>query len=124
MDLVVDVYELTRTLPASELYGLASQMRRAAASVASNIAEGNGRFYRKEYAHHFRLPLLASLSLPASRFPPPSGHSVLNATTGSTRVARRAGMSVASTATNRIVPTAAPNASGSRAGVSNNSFSR
>jgi four helix bundle protein len=52
MDLVVDVYELTRTLPASELYGLASQMRRAAAAVASNIAEGNGRLYRKEYAHH------------------------------------------------------------------------
>ena len=52
MDLVVDVYEVTRTLPKSELYGLASQTRRAAASVAANVAEGNGRLYRKEYAHH------------------------------------------------------------------------
>jgi len=52
MDLVVDVYELSRALPASERYGLASQLRRAAASVAANIAEGNGRLHRKEFAHH------------------------------------------------------------------------
>ena len=52
MDLVVDVYAVTRTLPRSEIYGLASQMRRAAVSIAANIAEGNGRMHRKEYAHH------------------------------------------------------------------------
>jgi four helix bundle protein len=52
MDLVVDVYELTRTFPRSELYGLTDQTRRAASSVPSNIAEGNGRMYRREYAHH------------------------------------------------------------------------
>ena len=52
MDLVVDVYAITRDSPRSELYGLTDQIRRAAASVPSNIAEGNGRRYRKEYARH------------------------------------------------------------------------
>jgi four helix bundle protein len=52
MDLVVDVYRLTQEFPRSELYGLTGQTRRAASSVPANIAEGNGRLYRKEYAHH------------------------------------------------------------------------
>ena len=52
MDLVIAVYTLTREFPRSEFYGLTDQLRRAASSVPSNIAEGNGRLYRKEYAHH------------------------------------------------------------------------
>lgn len=52
MDLVVDVYTITRDFPRSELYGVTDQIRRAASSVPSNVAEGNGRLYRKEYAHH------------------------------------------------------------------------
>jgi four helix bundle protein len=42
IDLTVEIYRVTGTFPKSETYGLASQMRRAAASVPSNIAEGKG----------------------------------------------------------------------------------
>ena len=43
MDLVESIYRITEKLPASEQWGLVSQMRRAAVSVPSNIAEGYGR---------------------------------------------------------------------------------
>ena len=43
MDLTVRTHELTRPFPSEERYGLTSQMRRAAASVAANIAEGQAR---------------------------------------------------------------------------------
>ncbi len=48
-DLVVHIYEATAAFPREELYGLVSQMRRAAASVAANIVEGTARESRKEY---------------------------------------------------------------------------
>jgi four helix bundle protein len=48
MTLAEDVYRATRTFPKEEIYGLTSQMRRAAVSVASNIAEGQGRHGRGE----------------------------------------------------------------------------
>ncbi len=55
MDLARDCYFLTKELPREELYGLTSQIRRAAISVPANIAEGNGRKTRKDYVSFLRL---------------------------------------------------------------------
>ena len=49
IDLVEDVYSLTAKFPANEQFGLVSQMRRAAVSIPSNIAEGQGRKNTKEF---------------------------------------------------------------------------
>ena len=48
-DLALEIYRCTRDFPKDELYGLTSQMRRAAVSVASNIAEGKGRYSVREF---------------------------------------------------------------------------
>ncbi|MGB8715900.1 MAG: four helix bundle protein [Rhodanobacteraceae bacterium] len=50
MRLVKDVYGLTSGFPRDEKYGLASQLQRAAVSIPSNIAEGNARSSRRDYA--------------------------------------------------------------------------
>jgi len=52
MELVLEIYRVTRSFPKEELYGLTNQLRRAAVSVPSNLAEGHGRNSRKEF-HHF-----------------------------------------------------------------------
>jgi four helix bundle protein len=51
MELVVLVYEVTRRFPREELYGLTNQLRRAAVSIPSNIAEGQGRKSMGEFSH-------------------------------------------------------------------------
>jgi four helix bundle protein len=49
MALVKDIYRTTQSFPADERYGLTSQLRRAAVSIPSNIAEGQGRAFDREF---------------------------------------------------------------------------
>ena len=60
MDLVTEIYRVTRKFPKDELFGLTSQLRRAALSIPSNIAEGQG-IYPKEIFDVF-------LDMPEDRF--------------------------------------------------------
>ncbi len=50
-DLTVAIYEATRTFPREEIYGLTSQLRRAAYSVPANIVEGSSRESKRDYLH-------------------------------------------------------------------------
>jgi four helix bundle protein len=52
MELVDAVYQATSRWPSDERFGLTSQIRRAAVSIAANIAEGQGRNGRREFLHH------------------------------------------------------------------------
>ena len=49
MDLLVEIYHFVKKLPKEETYALSDQMRRAAVSIPSNIAEGRGRSSEKDY---------------------------------------------------------------------------
>lgn len=55
MDLVVMCYQVTKDFPKSEVYGLASQLQRAAVSIPANIAEGRERKYKKEFVQHLSI---------------------------------------------------------------------
>jgi len=57
VDLATDIYEVTRTFPKEEQYGMSIQMRRSAVSIASNIAEGAARQGSKEYLQFIHITL-------------------------------------------------------------------
>lgn len=57
IELVTDIYRLTNNFPKTEQYGLTSQIRRSAVSVPSNIAEGAGRQYDKEFIQFLHISL-------------------------------------------------------------------
>lgn len=52
MELVVQCYQITKGFPVNEVYGLASQLQRAAVSVPANIAEGRSRQHNKEFIQY------------------------------------------------------------------------
>ncbi len=54
-DLAVAVYEVSKSFPREEIYGITSQIRRAASSVAANIVEGASRESAKDYAHFLQI---------------------------------------------------------------------
>ena len=51
MDFTEAIYRLVQAFPKEERYGLSDQLRRAVVAIPSNIAEGNGRGSKKDYAH-------------------------------------------------------------------------
>ncbi|WP_255369208.1 four helix bundle protein [Fibrobacter sp. UWT2] len=57
MDVAVETYRLTSAFSKDEMFGLTSQMRRAAVSIASNIAEGEGRKSKNEFSHFLGIAL-------------------------------------------------------------------
>ncbi|MDX2362649.1 MAG: four helix bundle protein [Crocinitomicaceae bacterium] len=61
--LAVEIYELTGSFPQSEVYGITSQMRRAAVSIPSNIAEGAGRTSDKEFSRFLDIAMGSAYEL-------------------------------------------------------------
>lgn len=61
--LAVWIYKITANFPATEKFGLVSQMRRAAISVASNLAEGTSRRSKKEQAHFSTIAYSSAVEL-------------------------------------------------------------
>jgi len=55
IELVTEIYKITRKFPKEEIYGLTSQMRRCAVSISSNIAEGRNRGTKKDYVQFLRI---------------------------------------------------------------------
>ena len=61
--LVVNIYKITKLFPEDEKFGLVSQMRRAAISVAANIAEGSSRFSKKDQMHFYQIGFSSLIEL-------------------------------------------------------------
>jgi four helix bundle protein len=63
LQLVIDVYQTTNNFPKEELYGLTSQIKRAAVSIPSNIAEGSERGTQKDFNRFLDVSLSSSFEL-------------------------------------------------------------
>ncbi len=63
VDLVTEVYKLCKKFPHDEKYGLTSQVKRSAVSIASNIAEGAGRSTKKDFANFLHYAIASSYEL-------------------------------------------------------------
>ena len=63
MNLVEVIYDITKKFPHEEQHGLTSQMRRAAVSVPSNLAEGHARISKQDRIHFFRIAFASSKEL-------------------------------------------------------------
>ncbi len=57
MDFAADIYQISRKLPSDERFGLCSQLRRAAVSIPSNIAEGHARGSSKEFRRYIGMAM-------------------------------------------------------------------
>jgi four helix bundle protein len=57
IELVVNLYQLTNQFPKNELFGIVTQIRRSAVSIPSNVAEGFGRRYDKEFIRFLQIAM-------------------------------------------------------------------
>ena len=62
-DLAIEIYELTSNFPKEELFGLTSQVRRCAVSIASNIAEGSAKSTKNEQSRYFDIAYGSAIEL-------------------------------------------------------------
>ena len=62
-ELVVEIYDLTKSFPTEEKFGMVSQMRRAAGPICSNLAEGSGRNTGKDQPHFYRVAYSSLMEL-------------------------------------------------------------
>lgn len=63
VELATEIYTLTEKFPKEEIFGLSSQMRRAAVSISSNIAEGRHRGSRKDFINFLRISFSSGAEL-------------------------------------------------------------
>lgn len=63
MDVVTNIYRITHSFPSVEVFGITSQMRRAAVSIPSNIAEGSSRISKKDFSRFMTIAYGSALEL-------------------------------------------------------------